>query len=238
MQDVAIMTEHWGENDPLCDIGPMPWGDGIVDVQDLIVLTRYMEAIKDPTLIAHWALDETEGLVAHDRVGANDGTVMGVPAWQPSGGQVNGALEFDGTTFIAADHVLSPSDGPFSVLAWLKGGEPGQAIISQPPGAEWLMADAMDGALMTGLQGGGRLGKALCSDAVITDGNWHRVGFTWDGSYRRLYVDDVLVAEDTQTGLAECCGGLNIGCAANMTPGTFFAGLIDDVRIYNRAVEP
>jgi len=26
----------------LCDIGPMPWGDGVVDVQDLIVLAGHL----------------------------------------------------------------------------------------------------------------------------------------------------------------------------------------------------
>jgi hypothetical protein len=33
-------------------------------------------------------------------------------------------------------------------------------------------------------------------------------------------------------------GGLHIGAAENLAPGTFFTGLIDDVRIYNRAVKP
>jgi hypothetical protein len=32
--------------------------------------------------------------------------------------------------------------------------------------------------------------------------------------------------------------GFYIGCGANLGPGTFFSGLIDDVRIYNRAVRP
>ena len=36
--DVRIIVDHWGEDYPLCDIGPMPWGDGIVVVQDLVVL--------------------------------------------------------------------------------------------------------------------------------------------------------------------------------------------------------
>jgi hypothetical protein len=40
--DVGIMIEHWYMDDPLCDIGPMPWGDGIVDAQDLIVLAEHM----------------------------------------------------------------------------------------------------------------------------------------------------------------------------------------------------
>jgi hypothetical protein len=91
---------------------------------------------------------------------------------------------------------------------------------------------------MTELRSGGRQSKALSCEAVITDGNWHRVGFTWDGSNRCLYVDDFLVAEDTDVALNACNGGLNIGCGRLMAPGTFFTGLIDDVRIYSRAVKP
>jgi hypothetical protein len=41
--DMCIMVEHWGTDDPLCDIGPMPWGDGIVDVQDIIVWAEHYE---------------------------------------------------------------------------------------------------------------------------------------------------------------------------------------------------
>ena len=33
------MVDHWHTDEPLYDIGPMTWGDGIVDVQDLIVLS-------------------------------------------------------------------------------------------------------------------------------------------------------------------------------------------------------
>jgi len=40
--DMRIMVDHWGTDEPLCDIGPMPWGDGIVDVQDLIVLAEHL----------------------------------------------------------------------------------------------------------------------------------------------------------------------------------------------------
>jgi hypothetical protein len=78
----------------------------------------------------------------------------------------------------------------------------------------------------------------LYSDVLVSDGQWRRIGFTWDGARRRLYVDDALVAEDTEVGLAECYGGLNIGCDKIMAPMSLFTGLIDDVRIYNRAVKP
>jgi len=40
--DMCIMVDHWGEDYPLCDIGPMPWGDGVVDVEDLVVLAEYL----------------------------------------------------------------------------------------------------------------------------------------------------------------------------------------------------
>ena len=40
--DMCTIVDNWGTDDPLCDIGPMPWGDGIVDVQDLIVLAEHL----------------------------------------------------------------------------------------------------------------------------------------------------------------------------------------------------
>ena len=40
--DISIMAGYWNTDEPACDIGPTPLGDGIVDVQDLIVLTEYL----------------------------------------------------------------------------------------------------------------------------------------------------------------------------------------------------
>jgi hypothetical protein len=53
-----------------------------------------------------------------------------------------------------------------------------------------------------------------------------------------IYADDIPVAEDTQNGLESSIGGLKIGGGTDSAPGTFWSGLIDDVRIYNRAVNP
>jgi Concanavalin A-like lectin/glucanases superfamily/WD40-like Beta Propeller Repeat len=241
-KDVLTMAGRWGEDDPLCDIGPMPWGDGIVDVQDVIALAKHIgEDVVDPTLIAHWALDETEGDVAYDSVGTNDSTLHGDPVWAPDDGMVNGALVLDGLDDrIFTNRVLNPADGPFSVLAWIKGGAPRQVFVSQVDGANWLMADALEGALMTELSPppGRTPIPPLASECLITDGDWHRVGLAWDGSTRALYVDDILVAEDSQPSVTGSARGLYLGCGEDMAPGTFFSGLIDDVRIYNRAVKP
>jgi hypothetical protein len=89
---------------------------------------------------------------------------------------------------------------------------------------------------MTSLRGFGRSGGPLLSQTVITDGNWHRIGFVWDGSNRILYAGDVEVAGDMQADLVGSEGGLYIGAGKNLEAGSFFSGLIDDVRIYNRAV--
>jgi Tol biopolymer transport system component len=237
--DMCIMVDYWGTDEPLCDIGPMPWGDGIVDVQDMIVLSEHLfEKVNDPTLIAHWALDETEGMFAADSVGDNDAVVLGGIEWQPADGQIDGALKLDGVSgYAITGEVLNPADGVFSVLAWVKSDTPGQVVLSQTNGVNWLCTDLLEGNLVSELQQNGRY-SPLMSDVVITDGQWHRVGFVWDGSQRRLYVDDVIVAEDAQIGLASSNGGLYIGCGKGMETGTYFSGLIDDVRIYNRAVSP
>jgi len=240
IKDLLRLIDSWGQDDPLVDIAPPPFGDGIVDVQDLELLMNYWEQpIDDPTLIAHWALDEIEGDVAYDSAGVNDAFVVGGAAWQPSGGQVDGALQLDGIDGRAiTGPVLDPADGPFSVLAWMQGGAPGQMALSQLDGVNWLGADPLLGCLMTGLCASGRGGGPLQSETAITDGVWHRVGFVWDGLNRSLYVDDILAAQDTQQGLASSNGGLNIGCGMNSAAGTFWSGMIDEVRIYSRAISP
>ena len=238
--DMCIMVDHWDTSYPLCDIGPMPWGDGFVDIQDLIVLSEYLfEDINDPTLIAHWALDETEGMVVTDSAGDNNGYALGNPVWQPDGGIVDGALQFDGNDdYLETNFVLNPAEGLFSVLAWIKGGNPGQVILSQTAGVNWLGADPSDGSLITELKGTSRSASPLLSQTIITDDNWHRIAIVWDRSLRTLYVDGVMVAQDTQDNLAASDGGLYLGCGKAMEAGTYWSGLIDDVRIYNRAVLP
>ena len=42
--DVQALVDHWGTSDSLYDIGPTPMGDGIVDAQDLLVLTQHIAA--------------------------------------------------------------------------------------------------------------------------------------------------------------------------------------------------
>jgi hypothetical protein len=235
--DISIMVDYWGTDEPLCDIGPTPWGDGIVDAEDLKVLADYL--FGDIRCAAHFKLDELKGNIANDSARNRDGTVHGGPQWRPTEGIIGGALQLDGfDDYVRTEFVLNPADGALSVFAWIKGGIPGQVVVSQAGGLNWLCTDTSEGNLMTKLVSPGRYAKPLKSQTNITDGNWHHIGFIWDGLNRTLYVDDVIVAEDTQSDLGGSDKGLYLGCGKNMEAGTFWSGMIDDVRIYNRAVIP
>ena len=247
-EDMCMLIDYWGTDESLYDIAPVPFGDGIVDVQDLILLSEHLfEEILPPELVAYWKLDETEGDIAYDSAGGNFGTISGNPIWQPDSGQVVGALQFDGLDdYISTGKVLNPKFAEFSVFAWIKGGSLGQVIISQKNsfggvGATWLGIDPLNGCLMTELVSppiGRFIAEPLESNHIITDDIWHHVGFVWDGSYRTLYVDGIEVAKDTDvlTSLKNSDGGLYIGTNKNRDAGTYFSGLIDDVRIYDIAL--
>jgi hypothetical protein len=136
--------------------------------------------------------------------------------------------------------------GPLSVFACIKGGTPGQVIISQSnttgdrgaiQGSTWLGIDPTEGTLMTGFSD--QYFGTLESESVITDVQWHHIGLVYDldSLHRRLYVDGVLVAEDaTVVSGVPSDGGLYIGASKDLDATSFFSGMIDDVRIYDVAL--
>ena len=234
--DMQIMVNHWGEDYSLCDIGPTPFGDGVVDVQDLIVLAEHLL----PVFLAHWELDEIEGSIAYDSVGDHNAMLNGNPLWQPADGKVSGALQLDGVDdYVSTPSILDAAKRPLSAFAWIKGGEPGQVLLSQTDGfgygAAWIYADSSGGGLATKLMDPQ---PALESESMITDGAWHHIGLVWDESCRYLYVDGAEVAKDAAalSYAVNSDGGLHVGAGKTLEAGSFFSGLIDDVRIYRRAL--
>ena len=248
IQDLLRLIESWGQDDHMVDIGPAPWGDGVVDAPDLeVLMSHWGQEIPSPFLVAHWKLDEAEGDVAYDSAGENDATVVGNPLWRPEGGRVSGAIQLDGVDdYVSTDFVLNPADGPFSVFAWIQGGSPGDVVMSQidgigGSGETWLGTEPSSGKFMSGLvppAAGRFIPQPLKSQSVITDGQWHHIGFVWDGSYRSLYVDGVEVAKDEAAlgKLKYSNGGLYFGAGKTLDATSFFSGLIDDVRIYDVAL--
>ncbi|MFC1634854.1 LamG-like jellyroll fold domain-containing protein [Planctomycetota bacterium] len=241
LNDVLKLAESWGLNDPLCDIAPVAWGDGVVNVTDLDALVDHWFPA-DTGLTAHWTFDEVDGSIAHDSAGAYDANVVGDPVWLPDGGMAGGALQFDGDgDYVSAPYVLPSGSKSFSIFAWIKGGAPNQVILSESGmyGDFVLQADFIAGNLMTSLYCG--IDNYLFSEAPIIDGQWHHVGLVWnnDALSRTLYVDDVEVASDITSasgGLGRT--GLYIGASWGLDTHKdyYWDGLIDDVQIYERAV--
>ena len=60
---------------------------------------------------------------------------------------------------------------------------------------------------------------------------------TYDGTTARIYIDGTLAASSTYTGNVGGSNTWRIG-AYGSTAGGFFDGLVDDVRIYSRALSP
>ncbi len=56
------------------------------------------------------------------------------------------------------------------------------------------------------------------------------MALVWDDSFRTLYVDGIAVAEDSQDSLEAPGTGFYIGVGKAVALGTFFSGMIDDVR--------
>ena len=113
-----------------------------------------------------------------------------------------------------------------------------QAIVSPQGDIRWLYTNPIDGSLTTDLGESNGVRQPLYSDAVVTDGQWHRVILVWDGDSRILYVDDEEVASDPLNEVSAPAGKLIIGAGGSLEPGSSWSGLVDDVRIYNRAVKP
>jgi len=237
-KDFSMLAQYWFQDQP-------PFSYQRVDYEYLAVLAENWLA--DFRLVAHWNLDETEGNIAYDSIGDKNGTLYGQPLWQPAAGRIDGALQLDGNDdYISTNFALGSSVLSFSTFVWVKGGAPGQVIISQmnyivgrtaQPGSTWLGTDSSDGKLITRLMDVPY--GPLESEAVITDGQWHQVAvvYDFDGFCRSLYVDGAEVAKDETivAGLLSP-GSLRFGADKDLSAGSFFSGLIDDIRIYTMAL--
>ena len=189
-KDLSILEQFMGTTEPLADIAPAAKPDGIVDELDRELMMQYWQ-IEYPEfgLVARWKLDETEGDIAFDSAGEYDGTLSGQPLWQAEGGQVGGALQFDGVDdCVITPFILNPADGPFSVFAWIQGGVPGQAIISQTDGPNgtgetWFGADTLEGKADDRITASGATGTHAADGFGCRHHQWrvapcrpHRVG--------------------------------------------------------------
>lgn len=91
--------------------------------------------------------------------------------------------------------------------------------------------------------------SATTSSASMNDGYWHYIGAARNGGTITLYVDGIAVGTDATVGTYDITGSnwfsrwsigsYRNGCCTTWEAGSwaaFFYGLIDDVRVYNKAI--
>jgi hypothetical protein len=205
----------------------------------------------DPTLVAWWTLDETSGDTANDTsVGAQHGKLKGGPVW--TNGRKAGALEFDGKDdYVAITKAFFNKKNieAMTVAAWIRTSSPNnQVIVSFDHDEYWgLEVNGPSGkngqACWIVMTDAGQLN--LASRARVNDGQWHHVAGVFDNGIATLYVDGA--ADAVKTTGRSCGNGnkrygfLGVGSRADQydgtkVPGTYYAGDMDDVRIYSRAL--
>jgi glucose/arabinose dehydrogenase/chitodextrinase len=191
-------------------------------------------------LVAAYAFNEGSGTTVNDASGnGNNGTITGA-TWTPAG-RFGAALSFNGTSNLVQIPASSSLNLALAMTleAWIfpTAAQSGwRTIVQREADAYFLNASNGNGPLLPGGGGtfGGNIGYA--SGAVANPVNaWTHVALTYDGSMLRLYVNGVLVVSEAQTGgIQTNTNPLSIG--GNGPYGEFFQGVIDDVRVYNRAL--
>ena len=199
--------------------------------------TPGVSTLYNPTgLMGYWPLNEGTGTTALDQSGNGyNGTWTGnlLNGSHYGGGKVgSSAGDFDGSTDYITTASSLPTLSTFTFTAWINlSSSPGRGFIV------WLLPADLEiqgGYLIVNKTGCGLVVET--PSAVITTGAWYFVTDTWNGSAASVYVNGVLI-----TSGASCSGYTTVGGTAEMGAyGTsdYFPGLVNEVRIYNRALSP
>jgi len=208
------------------------------------VLVLSMAGNASADLVVHWGFDEGSGSVVHDTSGnGNDGIFIGDPQWVT--GKIGGALEFDGTSdYIEipfSDSLRVINQGDFTLTAWFRLDEiptEYKVVLQQGddasggPGRTWLFVHQSN-EIRSSL-GGSPTGSGV----GIEGGTWYHgaVVVTEGGSTDtvQLYVNGEPAGAPRQDSMEDSEGVFYIGCHKGL--GNIWDGLLDDVRIYNKAL--
>ncbi len=199
-------------------------------------------------LAAEWKFDEdasTTSTLTYDATGnGNNGTLSNVTRATSTCKMANCA-RFNGTnSFVSVNNStsLNPTS-TITISAWIRPTDITTLsyveIMRQESGASRkLFSFQINGTQLTlGLNTAGAYWETdfPITPSYFTDGNWHHVLYTYDGSFARLYVDGTLNNSQTHTG-AIAVSGANLYIGSTGGGSEFYKGDMDDVRIYNRAL--
>jgi hypothetical protein len=201
-------------------------------------------AVPASGLVGHWSFDEGAGTSAADGSGnGHTGSLQYGAGWASGGSCKRGAcLALDGVD----DYVRVPDTaglrltGDVTISAWIKPGALGslQSIVSKRYEYELgPIAAASPYPLQWSQREPGSIGVSGRLSSSTTVGVWQHVVLVRDGQTRQIrgYKDGALALSSSYANPPGTSSyHLNIGRHAG--GGQRFAGLIDEVRIYNRVL--
>jgi prepilin-type N-terminal cleavage/methylation domain-containing protein len=169
-----------------------------------------------------------------------NGTNYSVTATIGQNGQANSAYSFNGSSsYITLPNTAAiTGNNPYTLSAWIQLNDltTHHGILGW---GSWGTSNTVTAFRTQNESGiiGLRVywwGNDLAGSApFIADGNWHLALTEYDGSTRKIFVDGVMVSSDNTSNNNAIANDVAIG----RTDGVeYFAGSIDDVRIYNRAL--
>lgn len=196
----------------------------------------------DPALVGWWKFDEGSGAIAHDSSGnGNDGTLNGPVEWVAEG-KVNGALAFTGPyNYVQVQD--SPSldmTSQLTIAAWINPSWTGNNRIMQKSSGggdnQYRLLKEWGDNMVFHVPG-------LSPDrlefvGLPPIGEWTHLAATYDGQSMKVYYNGAVAGQQASTGqMGVSDGTLTIGTKHETAPaGDEYNGMLDDVRIYNRAL--
>jgi hypothetical protein len=206
-----------------------------------VTVTVSNTAPPPPTgLVASYNFDAGTGTTLADTSGTgNNGTITGA-TWSTAG-KTGGALSFNGTSNYVqvADSNSLDVTTAMTLETWVFPTALGTAwrtvlFKTTAGGMVYSMYANQDTTRPIGqVNIGGE--RSAVGTAALPLNAWSHLATTYDGAAVKLYVNGTLVATTATTGnIPTSTGVLRMG--GNAIWGEWFAGLMDDVRIYNRAL--
>lgn len=200
-------------------------------------------AASTPGLVAAYSFDQASGTSAPDASGSgNTGTLTNGAVFSPSGGKYGGAVSFDGQndSVTVADSASLDLTSGMTLEAWVRPattGWPYRTVLMKEQSGNLAYALYLTDAtrpLTTAITGG--IERIAQGPTALTANTWVHLASTYDGANMRLYVNGTLVTTTAATGsITVSTGALRIGANSIWTEEAF-AGLVDEVRVYNRAL--
>jgi Concanavalin A-like lectin/glucanases superfamily len=229
--------------------GNAVWGEyfaGLID--DVRIYDRALSAAQIASdmgtpvggwLSVSYGFNDAAGAIATDTSGHNlHGTVSGA---QWTTGRFGGGLRFNGTSdwVTIADSSWLALTTQMTLEAWVYPTAAGgwrTILMKQSPGW-YTFALYSDGSIGPGVRVMAQSDGHASSAAALPLNAWSHLAATYDGSMLRLFVNGAQVASTAYTGsLSTSTSPLRIG--GNSGFGEYFAGVIDEVRVYGRVLTP